>query len=141
MIYFWKNFKKWNNFVKFWSERRRLKTKIKKDEKIQLLFKKPKILYFYWNENLNPLRCQLLRNFWKKFFGSDVTGNSWKVIFAKKLHFFCRFLPSFDPKILVITVDPRKIFQKLFYNWNWERLRFSLRLAKFSCFQKEVDFS
>ena len=42
-------------------------------------------------------------------------GNSLEVIFAKKPRSL-PFLPSFSPKILVIPVDPKKIFEKCFDN-------------------------
>ena len=42
-------------------------------------------------------------------------GHSLEVMFAKKPA-FCHFLPSFGPKILVITVDQKNIFEKCFDN-------------------------
>ena len=37
-------------------------------------------------------------------------GNSLEVIFVKN-PVLCHFLPSFSPKILVTSVDPKKIFE------------------------------
>ena len=75
-------------------------------------FWKPKNFAFYWNENLNPLWCQLLKKFWKIFFESEVMGNIFSVVLAKNT---C-FLPTFGLKMLVITDDPRKILKNFFDN-------------------------
>ena len=43
-------------------------------------------------------------------------GNSLEAVFARKKTLFYHFFPTFGPKILVITVDPRKIFEKFLDN-------------------------
>ena len=45
-----------------------LKIKKKKMKK-STFFEKPKVLHFYWNKNLNSLRCKLSKNFGEFFLG------------------------------------------------------------------------
>ena len=126
-----------NNFVKFKSGKRIFTSKKEEVEKNLLLIENLKILNFYWNQNLTPLWFQLSKMFWKIFFESKVMGNGIEIIIV--LPFFALFLS----KMLVITVHPRRIFENSFSSWNCERSRFSLqikKIAKFSPFQKEVDF-
>ena len=125
------------NFVKFKSGKRIFTNKKEEVEKNLLLIENLKILNFYWNQNLTPLWFQLSKMLWKIFFESKVMGNGKEIIIV--LPFFALFLS----KMLVITVHPRRIFENSFSSWNCERSRFSLqikKIAKFSPFQKEVDF-
>ena len=126
-----------NNFVKFKSGKRIFTNKKQEVEKNLLLIENLKNLNFYWNLNLTHLWFQLSKMFWKIFFGSKVMGNGIEIIIV--LPFFALFLS----KMLVITVHPRRIFENSFSSWNCERSRFSLqikKIAKFSPFQKEVDY-
>ena len=75
-----KDFKKWNNFLKIKSERRRFKNEKE--------FEKLKVFYFYLNKKLNALRCQLSK---KK--------NSLEVIFPKNNNLFALFCPLLAKKI------------------------------------------
>ena len=54
-------------------------------------------------------------------------SNSSELIFAKKKPVFAIFLPTFDPKFLAITVDPRKISEKKNYDLNLKRFTFLLQ--------------
>ena len=100
--------------IKSKSERRRFGNEKEKHEKIQLLFKQPKILHFYWNENLKLLWCQLSKKFWKISFGFEVMGSSLEVIFAKK-HRFLLFFALVWPKNFSYNCWSKKDFWKMFW--------------------------
>ena len=89
-------------------------------------------MHFHQNESLNPLQCQLSKNFWKIFFGFEFMDNSLEVFF------FFFFFALFWPKIFSHNCWSKKDFWKL--KLRKIRVFTQIKMQNFHLFKKKLIF-